>query len=181
MLAIVLIACVIIIFPLYINVYFIFILDDKKAYFSINIFGFIKLLSGYIEVENKNLVVHLNKNKAVIYQITSYELMKKKFKPLRDYHILKFNSNIDIGIAESTMSAVTICFILNYIEQFINWLIFNRKPYVINNNKFNIYEGKDVFNAYISCTIVLNLLMIIISIIKIIMEKMFYAISTRRG
>lgn len=169
-----------IIFPLFLNIYVYFSINEKKLYISINLYKIIKIFGGYCELIKEGIVIHLTKNKAIIIPISTIFKLKNKVKPLKDYHIIKWNSKIELGRENKVLSSISIAFIINYIYNFIEWVMLNRKPYVKIENKINIYESQNTFKLYFSCAVVLNMLMIILSIIKILVEKFIYAISNRK-
>ena len=77
------------------------------------------------------------------------------------------------------MNAFTKGFLINYLYQNVKWFLYHKKPYLDVNTIIKIYN-EEVFNIYNSTTIVFNLLIIIISFIKIIVEKVFYALKHRK-
>lgn len=146
--------------------------------YSIKIF-FIKILYGKIEKQPEGIVIHLNKKKAILIFYKDIFGMKEKAKPLKDYHLINLNCQLDLGIKNNLIAATEIVFLYNYTTELIKWLTFNKKPYFSLQSKVNIYENKDIFNYSLKCTILLNLLMILISLIKIFVEKIYYAFRNR--
>ncbi len=152
----------------------------KKLFFSIKLFKVFKIFSGYAELKKDGIFIHLTHKKAILIPYSSLTGMKKKIKPLKDYHIIKWEFEADLGFATKTVLALETAFFVNYITSFINWLTSNIKPYLIIKNNVNVYESQNVFKMYFYGTILLNLLMIILSLIKIVLEKIIYALSTRK-
>lgn len=180
MLTLIIALFVLLIFPIYLNGYLYFTLDIKKLFFSIRIFKVIKILSGYAELKKDGIFIHLTRKKAVLIPYSSLTGMKKKVKPLKDYHIIKWEFEADLGFSNNTLLALESAFFVNYITSFINWITSNVKPYLIIKNNVNVYESQSVFRIYFYGTVLLNLLMIILSLIKIILEKIIYALSARK-
>lgn len=170
----------IIIFPIFIDANFVFLSENKKAYYTINLFKKVKLLSGYIELNALQIIIHLTENKAIIVPLSLFLDMGKKFKPLKDYHILNWKLKLEIGLKDNIFSVIVSTFILSYIENHLRWFLNNKKPYLKIDNNICVYEDENVFNVYLNACIVLNLLMIILSFIKIFLEKIIYAISSRK-
>ena len=180
MLILVIALFIFLIFPIYLNGYFYFSLDVKKLFFSIKIFKVIKILSGYAELKNDGVFIHLTRKKAIFIPYSNITSMNKKVKPLKDYHIIKWELEADLGFDANTLLALETAFIVNYITSFINWITSNMKPYLIIKNNVNVYEAQNVFRMYFYGTVLLNLLMIILSLIKIVLEKIIYALSARK-
>jgi len=170
----------ILIFPLFISVKACIIFNDKKLYFTLQLFGFIKLLGGYVELGKDGLIIHLSKNKAIIIEKKNLLSVGKKFKPLKDYHVIKFVFLLEIGAKNRELIALESAFIVNYISEIAKWIIYNKKPYVNYSGNVNMYQDTDNINIFIDTVFLLNLLMILLSLIKIIWEKMIYALSRRK-
>lgn len=178
MLIVTVVVVLIIIFPIFINIKVNYDISIKKFYYEIRVF-FIKTLYGYIEKHADGIIVHLNKRKAILIFYKDLLNMKDKAKPLKDYHLINFYSEIKIGIENNLINALELGFLYNIIMFYIKWFTYNKKPYFNIDNKIYIYEGKNIFSFMCKSTVLLNLLMIIISLIKIIVEKIYYAIRNR--
>ena len=105
--------------------------------------------------------------------------MRKKIKPLKDYHVIRFDIKLVFGVNESLIIPISISFVIRYLLQFIEWFLYNKKPYVKINTDISIYEDKDIAELNAKATAVFNLMMVVISLIKIGVEKVFYAIKNR--
>jgi hypothetical protein len=168
------------IFPLFLNSYFYFSIEERRLFFSFNLYKVLKLFGGYCELIDYGVAVHLTKYKAIIIDKSSIFNMRKKIKPLKDYHIIEFESKIEFGLYENLIKSLEIGFILNYIYETVKWVLLNKRPYVKLNNDISVVEDKTMLNITIKCTIVLNLLMILLSLFKILVEKVVYGIAARK-
>lgn len=171
---------IILIFPLFLNLQIYYSANLKRVYFAIDLFGMLKIISGYIEIIKEGVCIHLTKNKAIIIENKQLLGVGEKVKPLKDYHIIRVHSLTEIGLAKNNLAAFSAAFILNYINQTLDWYFYHDKPYLVLDNKINYHEDENVLNLYMKSTIIFNLLMILLSIIKIIMEKIIYAIIYRQ-
>ncbi len=179
MLTATIISIIIIIFPLYISVNCFLSKELGKTFFSIYLFGTIRILSGYVQIINGGIAFHIRKNKVYIYEYKNFFNIKKSVKPLQDYHLIKFNSLIEIG-SSNVLEPMSTSFILNYFNNIIIWFFANKKPYLKINNDINVYEGKNIFNIYLKTGVMLNAVMIVLSIIKICAEKIINEIKQRQ-
>lgn len=170
---------VILIFPIFTFVKVKFDKNTPKLYYKISFFGIINVINGYAQVLNDEIIFHLTKKKAVIVKSSDIFSMRKKFKPLQDYHLIKLDCAINLGFENNALLALSITHVYNYFVNFITWFFYHKKPYLSIKNEFNFYEQKDVFSFRIKGLILFNLLMILISIFKILMEKIIYAIRVR--
>lgn len=178
MLYVILIIYIVLIFPIFINVKLKFDKDKKKVFFKIKLFNIVRVINGYIENKKDGFFIHLTKKKAILFEYERLFDFRKKVRPLKDYHIISFNSQVLIGSNDNLLKNIEIAFIFNYLVNNIQWFFYHKKPYLYINNSIKIYDDK-VFIIKISVKFVLNLLMIFISLIKILMEKMFYAITRK--
>lgn len=171
---------IILIFPIFININITYNQDEfNKINLNIKIFNFIRVFNAYIELIEEGIAIHFNKRFAKIYEYKNLLNIKKKFKPLKDYHILKFNSLINIGTIDNKIIATNCSLIAIFITNFVSSIFNYVKPQLNIKNNVYIYEDVNVFEVKVKSLVILNLLMIIISLIKIILEKLIYAIKNR--
>lgn len=163
--------------PIFINGKFYFNKKHLKLFYKITLFGFIKILKGYAEVIEEGIIIHLTKKKALLIPYNNIFEIRKKVEPLRDYHLIKANFYFNLGNEESLFLPITFSFLINYAQSFIAWFFYHKKPYFDINTSINIYEKENVFEIKFDGTVVFNLLMILFSLIKILVGKMFYAIA----
>ncbi len=179
-----LIACVIIflllIFPIFINIKIKYLSQKKRLYFIFKLYNAIKLLKGYVHLVYDGFAIHLSKYNAIIFPYKNLLKMRNKIKPLKDYHIINLNIKLDVGKSDSLISPLLFVFLYNYIANYIKSAVYNNKPYVQFNRQTNVHEGENIFNLEIKGVVALNLLMILISLIKIFTEKIIYAIKNRK-
>lgn len=167
---------ILLIFPIFINLKLAFILQDKKLYFNIKLYGLINILNGYIEKIDEGLAIHLTKNKAIIVPYKKLLNVKGSVKPLMDYHFYNVTLDVTLGNENSILTPTTISFISSYIINQITWYLYHKKPYVKINKNFTVIEEKNICDVRFSTLILFNLLMIILSIIKIVVEKIINGI-----
>lgn len=170
---------IIFIFPLFLSISFYFNYSYKKLFFTIKIFG-LRILNGFIKLDKEGIVIHYTNKKAIMFIYKHILDIKKHFKPLKDYHFIKFALIFDIGHKENLIQTLSISFLLNYLYKIMEWFFANSKPYLKINNKINTYENKNILNITHNSTIIFNSLMIFISLIKILMEKIIYAFTNKK-
>ena len=79
LLFIIFIVIILLILPIFVNIYAYFDTNNKKLYFAITVLGVIKILSGYISArKNGGVYIHI-KNKAIIFDKTSIKHLKQFF------------------------------------------------------------------------------------------------------
>ena len=165
---------VLLIFPICINVKAFFSLKDKKIYFLIQLFGFIKILGGYITFDKVGIVLHLSDKKAVILFYSKLLNVKDKIKPLKDYHLVKFNYVLDIGLKNEIFLSVLFANFLNTLTNVLGQVIVSKKPYFDCKSKINLIETFDRINLFINSAVLFNGVVLLGSIIKIMIGKIVY-------
>ncbi len=172
------IAFVLIVFPIFISLDVVFDSDAKKLFFSIKMFGFIKIISGYCELIDVGIGIHVSKTKAFIIEYKKLLGLGKSFKPILDLHVLKINVLIENGSEDSQA-------VMLFINSFIalagcylkEWLAHN-KPYLKYNLNVKMVEKKRK-NVYFTTTIVFNIFIVLLTLLKFIGEKIIYGIRAR--
>ena len=160
----------VLIFPLNLGINAAFLKEEKKAFFGIYLFGIIKIVGGYAEKITEGFAVHLSDKKVVIINYKAMLGAKDRIKPF-----------MESGSENNLITPVSIAFISEYIMSFIERYYSLKKPYLVIDCGFNVYDGKNKLNLFIRLNVVFNLIMIISSIIKIITEKTIYAIRQRKN
>lgn len=149
-------------------------------FFKLYLFNFIRVIKGYAEKIEEGFAFHITTKKAIIIPYKNILGMRKKIKPIQDYHIIKLNLEINYSNYENNFNAIIISNIFQIINNNVLRILCYNKPYLNINNTINIYENEEKNLFYIKCsfTIIFNILMLLISIIKILMEKFIYAIKS---
>ena len=165
----------ILIFPIFIKLWFNFSLSEKKLFFTITLFGFIKIFSGYAERIKEGFAVHISKKKAIIIEYKSLLSVRKKVKPLNDYHFIKLQTVVEVGSSNSNMLPFIVSNVAGFLDDISCWVFYNLKPYLDLDNKIFVFEGEDRLEVFCKLDVVFNLLMVVISLIKMFTEKLIYA------
>ena len=167
---------IIVIFPLLLNVDTLLSKENSKIYFVIKIY-FIKLIAGYIQKTIDGVAIHYSNKKALL--IKNYELLGlgKKFEPFKDYHLKTLKISLDVGNNEKNINRSICVFIINYILCTTEKILLVKKNYINFKYKINVFEKSNILNAYLNTKVLFNLLTVLISIIKILGEKITYVIK----
>lgn len=166
----------ILIFPIFFGANISFSLENKKTIVNIKLFG-VKVFSFYICVISDGIIIHLTKNYAVIIPFNKLLSVRKKVEPLKDYHVIRFNSTLDIASEDNPLIVFSIVHVLSIFYECLTWFLACHKPYVEINNITNVNYNKNELRINVQFTVVFNILMIILSLIKIIVGKVNYAIK----
>ena len=123
------------------------------------------------------VAIHYSNKKALL--IKNYELLgiEKKFEPFKDYHLKTLKTTLDVGDNKKNINSPIFVFIINYILCTTEKILFVKKNYINFDYKINLFEKSNVFNIYVNAKVLFNLLTVLISIIKILGEKITYVIK----
>lgn len=123
------------------------------------------------------VAIHYSNKKALL--IKNYELLGigKKFEPFKDYHLKTLKTTLDVGDNKKNIISPICVFIINYILCTTEKILFVKKNYINFDYKINLFEKSNVFNIYVNAKVLFNLLTVLISIIKILGEKITYVIK----
>lgn len=169
------------IFPLFLSIDLAYTGENAKLYFGVRLFGFIKVLSGYAEKIKEGFAFHLSEKKAYIISYKDLTGAKESIKPFMDYHFIKIRTVIETGNTDGVAYPLAAAFVSSYINGFVCRIFAHKKPYLVLDNSFNVYLDRDVFNVFLKTDFVFNLIMVVSSVIKIITEKIIYAIRQRKN
>lgn len=164
---------------MFLNVKLFFNKELKQLFFVINLFN-LKIFGGYAQIVSDGIVIHLTKYYAIIIPFKSLLGINKKVKPLKDYHVIKFNCVIDTGNNNETLKSLSYIYTTQFLFEKFKWYIKNKKPYVRLKQEINLYEGKNLLNVSLNTTVIFNFLMIILSVLKISVGKVIYAIRRKK-
>ena len=150
--------------------------NEDRLLIKIKLFG-LTIINAYAKIINEGIVIHLTRKKAILVFYNDLFYMKNKVEPLKDYHLLSAKFDFTFGAFDDYLTSISSCFILNYCEQIFKWILKYNKPYFKLRNIYNVNLDLDYSTFCFKGLIVFNLLMILLSFIKIFIGKVKYAIS----
>ncbi len=145
-----------------------------KLYFQLELFNIMPIFFGIAKITASQINISSNFFKLKTFQYKNLIKIKSKVKPLKDYHIINFNLLIDTDYNENFIITAYSAFLYQRAVETIGSILSIKKPYFKLNCQFNAREGDDLLKIYLKSTLIFNTLMIILSIIKILMEKLIY-------
>ncbi len=179
MLTVVICIYIILILPLFINLNIRYSENTKLLEYKIKLFSFITILFGYVELIDEAVAIHINNKKAVLIFYNDLFSIRKKFKPLKDYHIFKLNTTISLGILDDEVRKINFAIMYSFIFNAVGQCFSQIKPYLSLKSNLMLYEKENMFMFTIKTIFVFNFLMVVISLIKIFLEKIIYAVKSR--
>lgn len=158
------------IFPIFLTTYVYFDTSKMHTYFCLKIFSKIKILSGYIQFIKDGIAIHLTEKKAIIIPYLIKFDLQKTYKLAKEYNVTSFCSIIEYGnfdLIKNTKVAI----VHNSINNLICPIIHDRKQYLKIKNDLVLYNTNTKPKITIKFVLLFNLVSIISTLIKIILEK----------
>lgn len=98
-------------FPFYIKTDAHYDMNRKKLGFSVSLFGFIKLLGGYIGTYPGGIAIHLSKKRAVLSAYNKLNSERKRFSFIKTFRLVSLKQTVETGseyLFISTLAQTTI-------------------------------------------------------------------------
>lgn len=148
---------------------------DKRAFYSIFLFGFIRVNSGYMSVNKNFLILHFSDKKAYAVKITSLMPNKNNADMLKHFNLVSIKSSAIIG-DEDELKIFFAASVLNAV----NAITFSVLKVIKNNVEYkcDIYMTDKDTKAYFTDVIATFKLF---SIIQIIVKKIYGSIKNVKG
>ncbi len=156
------------IIPLIINLECKFKSNKKEIFFCVKLFWLFTIIKGTLHFTNEGIIIYFRKKTKVI-TYGSLLNVGEKIKPLKDYHVLSFDSLIEIGyIDDLLIECLCLTKILNYFTNLITHYLLVNKPFIKLNNQINVYEGDKRLNVYIKTKSIINVVTVLIGLVKLL-------------
>lgn len=169
---------VLLIFPVFINLEALINIKSKKTFFNIKLFKVLRVISGYLNFVSGGIALHLSSKNAKIIPFKNIFSLRKRFKPILDFHIV--NAKIFIENQSDLPQIYMLNGFLSLIGCVIKKYLFLYKPYVDFDFLTSSNENSEKLNVYFTATAVINILTIVISLLKIWGEKFIYYVFGKR-
>ncbi len=163
---------VILFLPLYFSVYLYNSIKDKRFYFAIYLFGFIKVIDGYVTKRNEGgIYIHVFSNKALVIDSDAIKLIEGSSFNFFSLILIKYlYLSLDIGIKNPNLTII----LMNLFTYYINmgkYIEYNYPYYKssVNLNVFNVNENYLSIKSKI--TFCLNIFCIVKALITNIISR----------
>ena len=165
MLFILFIIVLIIILPIVLSLYLFLDFTNKKLYFGIYLFGFIKILSGYVNVRDKGgFYLHISNNKAIIIDNSTLQKIGGGTSFINAFQFSEIVLITDVSL--NNIKLIFSILFVNKIGQIINKIIYsNNKLPKIRSNVLILSDLEKVFNLKCKAVLSFNILCIVKSLI----------------
>jgi hypothetical protein len=169
MLYVIITIILIFIFPLVLTSYIYFDSNDKKLYFAVYLFDFIKIVDGYITKRNLGgFYIHI-KNKAIIIDDVILNSLRGGKSMLKAFHLTSLNAFINLQTDNFYLYYVTLLlnFSKNIVYKFLENNYFLEKP----KTSINLSIGKFSMQVKVRFKILFNLFCITYNLITNYIDK----------
>lgn len=142
--------------------------NDKKIFFSSDIFGFFNILSGFINFSNNRLILRLKKHKCTTLKYKDLLPDKVKTDFIRHFDTVNFHSAILFGGEFNEFKAFTTIYV-NSLSKIAYQILKYKKPYLKFKNDVFLLEENEPSAIIVKTTEIINF----IAIIQIIIKKLY--------
>ena len=163
---------VILFLPLYFNVYLYNSIKDKRFYFALYLFGFLKILDGFITKRAEGgFYIHYRKNKAIVIDNDLVKLIEGNSFNFFSLILIKYlYLSLDIGIKNPNLTIILMNLFTHYIN--LGKYIEYNYPYYKSNVNLNVFSvNKNYISIKIKLTFCLNIFCIVKALITNIISR----------
>lgn len=150
--------------PIFLTIDIHYDMNRRKFCFSLRLFGFLRLIGGYIATYKGGLAIHVSKKKAFLLPYSEVDKKRKKFSFMRTFHLSSFVLTTETG-AEYLLPIAT-------AHAVLRTYFFSKggKKNKIENNLW-LTDG-DVLRISLKATLRFTLWMLLCALFKFIKEKL---------
>ena len=167
-----LVIIIILFLPIFLSVYLYYEGLDKRLYFAIYLFSFIKILDGYIKIRKLGgFYIHVTEEKAIILDYKSIlNFEKGSFNIQSALSLVNFNLITDIGI--KSFNTITIFLFFKTLTNILGKVFTCTKPYFELKNNLNIIDvNENLINIKCSFTLYFNIFCILLKLIANVIKR----------
>ncbi|PWM70877.1 MAG: hypothetical protein DBX59_09935 [Bacillota bacterium] len=159
------------ILPIFANLYFFYDKDIKKFFFLLTV-DRIALFGGYGERIKGGVALHLSENKAVIFSFKSIFGMRSQFSLRKDYYIRKIGVLTECGSENAPQIPFIYALSGNIFAKIFGAVSRETGCETTFQNDTVLYEDDTVFKISLRVNAVFNLFTVCITLAKIILRKL---------
>lgn len=168
----------ILIFPLFLTISAKYDKSVKVFFVTFAIFN-ARIITVAGKIFPSGLIINITNNKTIIIPLTKLFYARKKVEPLKDYHFIKFNFELEVGKKDNALQTLFLAHNINAFFNYFHWFLTCHKPHVKIDNAVKIHLDKNELKLKAKLVILFNLLMILLSLFKILVGKINYAFKKR--
>ena len=154
-------------------------LFENRAWFSVYLYGFIKLFGGYAELNREGIAVHVTKKKAFFIFYNKMGDTRKQFEITQGFQLWRHHQIIETGGVNTPVTPLAASFIQSASGAVCSYLQ-TRYPFISLKNSMLVTENAS-FKLTTQTTVVFNLLVVVIAITKKILEAIINWIRKKRS
>mgnify|MGYP005756627437 CR=1 FL=1 len=143
-------------------------LKNAKIFYSLYLFGFIRIDSGYIGFADNRFILHYSDKKAVVVKYKNLLPDKRKTELLLHFNFVRIHTNVLIGGADEFIDYYAAS-LINSVNAVIYSILKGTKRYTDYRCDVYLSENEDIRGVLTEVSIVFN----IVSLIEIATKKIF--------
>ena len=150
--------------PIFIKVDVHYDMNRRKFTFAVYIFGFIRIIGGYIATYQGGFAIHVSEKKAFLLPYRQINSQRKRFSFMKTFHLSSFILTTESGAEYLLPTAIAHAALRTY------FFIKGGDKKKIENNLW-LTEG-DVLRVSLRFTVWFTMFMLLVAFIKFLKEKM---------
>lgn len=171
---------IILFFPFTIRLRVLLNSKNKKIFYSINLYGILKLNCGYIGFANNRLVLRYGKNKEIPLKYKDMFLDDTKVDVINHFDLIKSSSAIILGGINEDLK-VWLSIIIKMLNPFIYRLLKLKSPNVKFKNDIFLLSEHDTSGGLLEILAVSNIIAILELIIKKYIGEFISYVKGKKG
>lgn len=164
------IAAVLLIFPNFLKLRFLYDKSCKKMFFAVHI-DKIRILGGYAERIKEGFAFHISEKKAFIMPYRSLIGMKSNFNLRKDYFIREIKFLTELGSEKFPQIPFMFAVASNILTDIYGAVRNSEEIHTEFRNDVLLYENENVLKISAEIEVVFNLLTILITLSKLLLRK----------
>ncbi len=178
MIIIVSVAFLILIMPVFIKCKVDYKHEIKRVYFCNKVYNLITINKGIIALKSFHIVKRIN-NKITKEPNNKFIFNTKKSEIINDYTLNNVKITVNFACDNNMLSLFEFKFISDLIYRYVKILTYYKKPN-LNYKQNIILSNNENFFIKLEFSLFLNLLIVLISVTKLLLEKFFYVFKTKK-
>ncbi len=167
------------IMPLYVRIETHTDVKENKSWFFIGLYGHLKLLGGYGQLEKDGIALHVTKKKAVFIPYANMMETRKKFEITQGFQLMRFHQVIQTGGADSVYG-IMLGATLSAVAGSVFSVLQTKHPFLSLKSN-TLLTDKTELKVTMQTGVIFNGLVLTVAVIKKLLEAFINWIRTKKS
>lgn len=152
---------------------------ENRCWFSLSLFKYLKVFSGYLQLHPEGLVFHITKKTAIILPYSQMMSMRQKFEITKGFQLYRFHQIVEAG-SPNKVSGIVLGALLQSISGQVFSVMQTNHPFLSLRNS-TLLSDRGGVRITINTALVFNGLILSIAFIKKTLEAIINWIRKKRS